>query len=78
MLAVSDDPDHTIAAFHVGASPLGAVVGLGRRSDRATRHRVAAHWRQRLAVLGYAAVLGVRINVSDIGPDNKVVVSLVD
>lgn len=52
-----EHPDHTIAAFHVGASPLGAVVELGRRSDRATRHRVAAHWRQRLAVLGYAAVL---------------------
>jgi len=27
---------------------------------------------------GYAAVLGVRIHVSDIGPDNKVTVSLVD
>ncbi|MGA0871717.1 MAG: UvrD-helicase domain-containing protein, partial [Phycisphaerales bacterium] len=52
-----EHPDHTIAAFHVGSSPLGAAVGLGRRSDRATRHRVAAHWRQRIAVLGYAAVL---------------------
>ncbi len=27
-------------------------------------------------LLGYAAVLGVKINVSDIGPDNKVVVTL--
>ncbi|MGA1392535.1 MAG: UvrD-helicase domain-containing protein [Phycisphaerales bacterium] len=52
-----EHPDHTIAAFHVGASPLGAVVGLGRRSDRAERHRVASRWRHRLALLGYAPVL---------------------
>lgn len=29
-------------------------------------------------LLGYAEVLGVKINVSDIGPDNKVVVTLVE
>ena len=52
-----EQPDHTIAAFHVGASPLGSVVGLDRQSDRATRHRVAGEWRQRIAVVGYATVL---------------------
>jgi hypothetical protein len=29
-------------------------------------------------LLGYAAVLGVAINVSDIGPDNKVTVTLAE
>jgi hypothetical protein len=29
-------------------------------------------------LLGYAEVLGVKINVSDIGPDNKVVVTLAE
>jgi hypothetical protein len=29
-------------------------------------------------LLGYAAVLGVKIDVSDIGPDNKVTVRLLD
>jgi hypothetical protein len=29
-------------------------------------------------LLGYAEVLGVRINVSDIGPDHKVTVSLAE
>ncbi len=52
-----EQPDHTIAAFHVGASPLGSVVGLERRSDRATRLRVAELWRQRISVAGYASVL---------------------
>ena len=60
-----EHPDHTIAAFHVGASPLGAVVGLERRSDRATRHRVAAAWRQRIAACGYEQVLeSIRTSVA--------------
>ncbi|MHC4833002.1 MAG: 3'-5' exonuclease, partial [Planctomycetota bacterium] len=56
-LRFCDQPDHTIAAFHVARSPLGPVVGLEWRGTAAHRAEVAAVWRQRLVVHGYASVL---------------------
>ncbi|MBM4106388.1 MAG: hypothetical protein FJ257_08890, partial [Phycisphaerae bacterium] len=56
-LRLCDQPDHSIAAFHVASSPLGAAVGLGVRSSREDRLAVATRFRARLLELGAAAVL---------------------
>jgi ATP-dependent exoDNAse (exonuclease V) beta subunit len=58
-LVLADHPDHTIAAFHVARSPLGAVLGLTRNAhrDAALRARVAAALRHELDSRGYAATL---------------------
>lgn len=56
-LRLCDQPDHSIAAFHVASSPLGAAVGLDPRSSREDRLAVATRFRARLLELGAAAVL---------------------
>ncbi len=56
-LRFCDQPDHTIAAFHVAKSPLGPVVGLSWPASIQQREIVAARWRARLATRGFAAVL---------------------
>lgn len=61
-LDLADHPDHTLAAFHVGRSPLGAIVGVdedahrpGRtRSRRDASRRLRAEFERR----GYAATIG--------------------
>ncbi|MBL9119306.1 MAG: UvrD-helicase domain-containing protein [Phycisphaerae bacterium] len=57
-VTLADHPDHTIACFHVGRSPLGPVVGLGpddHHADRAlSRHRVSAALRAKFDRDGYA------------------------
>ncbi len=60
-LVLADHPDHTAAAFHVGHSPLGPLVGLGpddhRRERARHRHAVAKAIRASLDVHGYADCL---------------------
>jgi hypothetical protein len=59
--------------------PFTTVLSIARRIGQfdLTDQEVHEIWlKPRLH--GYADVLGVKIHVSDIGPDNKVVVSLVD
>lgn len=59
--------------------PFSTVLDISRKIGQfdLTDQEVHETW-LKPRLLGYAEVLGVRINVSDIGPDNKVVVSLVD
>lgn len=59
--------------------PFSTVLSMGRRIGQfdLTDQEVHEIW-LKPRLLGYAAVLGVRLDVSDIGPDGKVVVSLVD
>ena len=56
-LRFCDQPDHTIAAFHVAKSPLGPVVGLGWPASLEQREAVAHRWRDRLATHGFESVL---------------------
>jgi ATP-dependent exoDNAse (exonuclease V) beta subunit len=57
LLRLADHPDDTVAAFHVAASPLGAVVGLGAFDDRAAREHVARHVRRAVLRDGLAATV---------------------
>jgi hypothetical protein len=59
--------------------PYSTVLEISRRIgqfDLTDREMHELWLKPRL--LGYAEVLGVKINVSDIGPDNKVVVTLAE
>lgn len=59
--------------------PFTRVLAISRKIGQfdLTDEEVHEHWlKPRLQ--GYAEVLGVRIHVSDIGPDNKVTVRLID
>ncbi|MBM4212478.1 MAG: hypothetical protein FJ179_02035 [Gammaproteobacteria bacterium] len=57
--------------------PFSHVLDISRRIGQfdLTNEEMHEHW-LKARLLGYAAVLGVEIEVSDIGPDNKVTVSL--
>jgi hypothetical protein len=59
--------------------PFSTVLSIGRRIGQfdLTDQEVHELW-LKPRLLGYARVLGVDLDVSDIGPDGKVVVSLVD
>jgi hypothetical protein len=59
--------------------PFSTVLSIGRRIGQfdLTDQEVHELW-LKPRLLGYAKVLGVDIDVSDIGPDGKVVVSLVN
>jgi hypothetical protein len=59
--------------------PFSHVLDISRRIGQfdLTNEEVHEHW-LKARLHGYAAVMGVRIHVSDIGPDHKVTVSLVD
>ena len=61
LLRVAEHPDHTVAAFNVITSPLGAAVGLTLDEDSAqattTRRRVAARIRRQVASDGLARVI---------------------
>ncbi len=59
--------------------PFSTVLNISRKIGQfdLTDQEVHDIW-LKPRLLGYAEVLGVKIKVSDIGPDNKVVVSLVD
>jgi hypothetical protein len=58
--------------------PFSTVLNISRKIGQfdLTDQEVHETW-LKPRLLGYAEVLGVQINVSDIGPDNKVTVSLV-
>jgi len=57
--------------------PFSHVLDISRRIGQfdLTNEEMHEHW-LKARLLGYGAVLGVEIEVSDIGPDNKVTVSL--
>ncbi len=59
--------------------PFTTVLNVSRRIGQfdLTEEEIHEGW-LKPRLYGYAEVLGVRIHVSDIGPDRKVVVSLVD
>lgn len=59
--------------------PFTHVLEVSRRIGQfdLTNAEVHEHW-LKPRLLGYAAVMGVTLQVSDIGPDHKVTVSLVD
>jgi ATP-dependent helicase/nuclease subunit A len=57
LLRLADHPGHTLARYHVAATPLGAVVGYGHHQDSAGATRLARHVRDRLLRDGYGATL---------------------
>jgi hypothetical protein len=59
--------------------PYDTVLEISRRIGQfdLTREEVHERW-LKPRLLGYAAVLGVKLDVSDIGPEGRVVVKLVD
>ena len=61
LLRVAEHPDHTVAAFNVITSPLGAAVGLTLDEDSAQattrRRRVAARIRRQIASDGLARAI---------------------
>lgn len=59
--------------------PFSHVLDVSRKIGQfdLTNEEVHEHW-LKARLLGYAEAMGVRIHVSDIGPDHKVTVSLVD
>jgi hypothetical protein len=57
--------------------PFSKVLAISRRIGQfdLTDDEVHRQW-LKPRIEGYAAVLGVKLDISDIGPDNRVVVSL--
>ncbi len=68
LLHLADHPGDTAAAFHVGSSRLGGVVGLPKEADLERRHEVAREVRARLASDGlgaFCADIGRQIAADD-------------
>ncbi|MCZ6837259.1 MAG: UvrD-helicase domain-containing protein [Planctomycetota bacterium] len=61
VLRLADHPDDTIAAFNVGASPLGSELdvdpSMALREGKTTRHRFASDIRRDLLEHGYATTI---------------------
>lgn len=68
LLRLSIHPGHTVAAFNVACSPLGAIVGLSRgagpneSTDAASRARVAGAVRRRVARDGLVPTIGAWVS----------------
>jgi ATP-dependent helicase/nuclease subunit A len=57
LLRLADHPGHTLARYHVAATPLGEVVGYGQYRDAAGADRLARRVRDRLLQDGYGSTL---------------------
>jgi ATP-dependent helicase/nuclease subunit A len=57
LLRLADHPGHTLARYHVAATPLGEVVGYGQYRDAAGADRLARRVRDRLLHEGYGSTL---------------------
>ncbi len=69
-LLLADHPGHSLAAYHVANSPLGTVLGLGKRHTIQDVRRLAAAWRRRLLADGYGPTIEAWTSVlADYGDD---------
>jgi ATP-dependent helicase/nuclease subunit A len=57
LLRLADHPDDRIAAFHVGSSPLGVLLGVSDYKNRQATARVSSNIRTLLSIQGYGPVV---------------------